>query len=170
MTSLRRLNRSVLTIVTECLLSGRNWKFKYISGKFYAPKAVLFFQVVSRRPLNAKAQVRSQVSPREICVGRNGNGIVIPPHASIFPCQYNSSKLPHPPSSTRCSYQQDKRAKSRNIPKAKFFGNPGEPERKVLSLTSYSGWLKQDAWRCGTDWNVSGSNPAMGTVWKCRVL
>lgn len=44
-------------------------------------------------------------------------GHVFPPHTSIFSCLCNFTKLPHPPSSTRCSYQQDKRAKSGNIAK-----------------------------------------------------
>ena len=35
-----------------------------------------------------------------------------------FPCQYHPTNAPHSSSSTRCSYQKDKRAKPGNLPKS----------------------------------------------------
>ena len=45
-------------------------------------------QVVSRWPVTAKARVRSQVIPCEICGGQSGIGTGFSPSISVFPCQY----------------------------------------------------------------------------------
>jgi uncharacterized protein (UPF0335 family) len=41
-------------------------------------------QVVSRRPLTAKARVRARVNPCGICGGQNGSGAGFSPSSSIF--------------------------------------------------------------------------------------
>ena len=46
-----------------------------------------------------------------------------PPHISISPCQYHSTKAPHSPSCTCFSYQKDKRKKPGNLPESN-----GRPE------------------------------------------
>jgi hypothetical protein len=53
-------------------------------------------QGVSRRPLTAEAQVRSQVSPCGICGGQSGTGTgpPPPPSTSTFPCQLHSTGAP----------------------------------------------------------------------------
>jgi hypothetical protein len=51
-------------------------------------------QAVSRRPLTAEAQVRSRVSPCEICGRQSGTGTGFSPNTSIFPCQFHSSGAP----------------------------------------------------------------------------
>jgi hypothetical protein len=42
-------------------------------------------QEVSRRPLTAKARVRSRVSPCGICGGQSGIGTGFSPSTSVFP-------------------------------------------------------------------------------------
>jgi len=42
-------------------------------------------QAVSRQPLTAEAQVRSQASLCEVCYGHSGSGIVVSPTTSGFP-------------------------------------------------------------------------------------
>jgi hypothetical protein len=55
-----------------------------INAKGYKIALILTMaQVVSRRPLAAKAQVRAQVNPCGICGGQSGTG-----SSSVFPCQY----------------------------------------------------------------------------------
>jgi hypothetical protein len=48
-------------------------------------------QVVSRRPLIAKARVRVRVNPCRICGGQSGTGTGFSPSSSVFPCQYHST-------------------------------------------------------------------------------
>jgi hypothetical protein len=67
-------------------------------------------QGVSLRPLAAKAQVRYQINPCEICGGQSGTG----------------TGLSASNSSTRCSFQKDKRAKPGNLPKSKAVSEIGE--------------------------------------------
>ena len=49
---------------------------------------------VSRWAVTTKAQVRSQVSPYEICGGQSGTGTGL--STSFFPCQYHSTNAPYP--------------------------------------------------------------------------
>ena len=51
-------------------------------------------QAVSRRPLTAEAQVRSQVSPCGICDGQSGDGTCFSPSTSVLPCQFYSTGAP----------------------------------------------------------------------------
>jgi len=46
-------------------------------------------QAVSRRPLTAKARVRSQVSPCEICGARSGSGSDVSPSTSLCSAPYS---------------------------------------------------------------------------------
>jgi hypothetical protein len=50
-------------------------------------------QVVSRWPVITEARVRARVNPCGICGGQSGTGIGFSP--SVFPCQYNSTVVPH---------------------------------------------------------------------------
>ena len=79
-------------------------------------------QAISRKPLTAEAQVRSQESPCEICGGESGIGTGI-----FFP---ECLLLPLAVSSHQCSmliiiyiffYQKNKRTKPGNHTKAVFF-------------------------------------------------
>jgi hypothetical protein len=51
-------------------------------------------QAVSRRPLTAKARVRSWVGPCGICGGQSGTGTGFSPSTSVFPCQFHSTGAP----------------------------------------------------------------------------
>jgi hypothetical protein len=51
-------------------------------------------QAVSRRPLTAKARVRSGVSPCGICGGQSGTGTGFSPSTSVFPFQFHSTGDP----------------------------------------------------------------------------
>jgi len=116
------------------------------------------------------ARVRSQVSPREICVGRSGNGTGFPPHTAIFSYIYNCTKLPHPSSSTRCSFQQDKRAKSANVTKATLFRKSAR-SGKERAFTYFI--LRMVKARRLTLWNglkYVGIESSYGYSRKCRVL
>jgi hypothetical protein len=44
-------------------------------------------QVISRRPVTAKARVRTRVNPCGICGGQSGTGTGFSPSSSVFPCQ-----------------------------------------------------------------------------------
>jgi len=68
-------------------------------------------QGVSRRPLTAKVRVRYRARPCEICGGQSGTCRYSRLDTSSFPCQYHSTNAKHS-SSTCCSYQTDKRAKT----------------------------------------------------------
>ena len=98
-----------------CLLRGANWMFKYNSGLISVSNGRVIVQMVSRRPLIAKAWIRSEVSPCGICGERSGTGKGIPPSTSFFLCQRHSTHSPPSSSSTCCSYQKDKRVKPGNL-------------------------------------------------------
>jgi hypothetical protein len=51
-------------------------------------------QAVSRRNLNAEAQIRSRVSPCGIFGGQSGTGTGFSTSTSVFPCQYHSTGAP----------------------------------------------------------------------------
>jgi hypothetical protein len=48
-------------------------------------------QVVSCRPLTAKAWVRSRISPSGICGGQSGHGAGFSPSSSVFSRKYHST-------------------------------------------------------------------------------
>jgi hypothetical protein len=50
-------------------------------------------QAVGCRRLTADAHVRTQINPREICVGQSGIGTGFPPEYLGFACQYLSMML-----------------------------------------------------------------------------
>ena len=52
-------------------------------------------QAVSRRALTAQDQVRSQLSPREICGRKSGTRTGFSPSTSGFPCQHHSTNAPY---------------------------------------------------------------------------
>ena len=89
------------------------------------------------RPLIAKAGVRFQVRPSEICGKQSGTGTGFSWSTSVFSCQYHATNAPQWSSSTRCFYQSDKRAKPKNLPKM-LFGNRGAPDRKGISSFFYA--------------------------------
>lgn len=71
--------------------------------------------------------VRSQVSPREIFRGQSSCGSGFSPCTSVVSCDYYSTNAPYSPSSTHCSYQQEKGIKSENLPKKQSsFASRGE--------------------------------------------
>jgi hypothetical protein len=51
-------------------------------------------QAVNRRPLTAKARVRSRVGPCGICGGQSGTGTGFSPSTSVFPCHFHSTGTP----------------------------------------------------------------------------
>jgi hypothetical protein len=51
-------------------------------------------QAVSRRPLTAKARVRSRVSPCRMCGGQSDTGTGFSLSTSVFPCQFHSTGAP----------------------------------------------------------------------------
>jgi hypothetical protein len=51
-------------------------------------------QAVSRRPLTAKARVRSRVNPCKIYGGQSGTETGFFPSTSVFPCQFHSTGVP----------------------------------------------------------------------------
>ena len=61
--------------------------------------------------------VRSQVSPREIFGGQSSSVSGFSSRISVFSCDYHSTNAPCSPSSTQCSYQQERWMKSGNLPK-----------------------------------------------------
>jgi hypothetical protein len=162
MTSLHRHNWLVLTILTEYLLSGRNWKFKYFSGTFHAPKAVPCFRrlvagLSTRRAGFDRRSVHVRFVLDEVAMGQGFLRTTRFSLVYITPPNFHTHLHLHVALTSRRNEWS-----LGTFQKQRCFGNPIEPERKLLSLTSYSGWLKPDAWRCGMDWKVSGSNPAMG--------
>jgi hypothetical protein len=78
--------------------------------------------VGSRRSVTAEAQVRSQASACEICIGRIGIGTGTSPSTSVLPCGYQYNSGPYLYSSTCFCYQTGKRAK------------PGKLRTKLCSL------------------------------------
>ena len=53
-------------------------------------------QALSCRTLTAEDRVRSQISPREICVRKSGSGAGYTHSTSVHPCQYHSANAPYP--------------------------------------------------------------------------
>jgi len=86
------------------------------------------------RPFTAEANVRSQVSPCEICGGRSATWTSFSPSTSVFLCHYHSTVAPY--SSTCCAYLKDKRAKQYSC------GNRGALNKKVHSLLLVSEGLQ----------------------------
>ena len=82
---------------------------------FYGCAVVL---TVNRQPLIPGVRIRSQASPCDIYGGQRGTGSGFPPTTSVFPCQCHSTSTPYTYSSTRRSYQKDKRQNPGNLPKA----------------------------------------------------
>jgi len=68
-------------------------------------------QAISRRSLIAWVRVLFLTNPYGICGEQSGTGTGFSPNTSVFPCQYHCTNAPYSSSSTRCSYQTDKRAK-----------------------------------------------------------
>jgi hypothetical protein len=76
---------------------------------------------VNRQLLTPGARIRSQASSCEIYAGQSGTGTRFPPTTSVFPFQCHSTSTPYTYSSTRRSYQKDKRPNPGNLPKAMLF-------------------------------------------------
>jgi len=74
-------------------------------------------QAASRRPLSEEARVQSQLSLCEVCGAQSGTTPDFSPSTSFFPRLNHSANAPYSSSLTRCTYQEDKRAKSGNLPK-----------------------------------------------------
>jgi len=79
-------------------------------------------QTVSRQLLIVAAKVQSQVSPCNICGGLICTGIVFSPSTLVFPCHHDPTGAPYSSSSTRSSYQKNKRAKHGDLSKATLSG------------------------------------------------
>ena len=170
MTSLRRRNWLVLTILTECLLSGRNWKFKYISGIFHSPKAVPCFRwlvasLSKRRPGFDPRSVHVRFVLGEVAMGQVFLRIIRLSLFYIIP-----TKLPHPHPSIRCSYQQDKRAKSGNIPRAMLFRKSGRTGKETAFTYFILRMVKARRLTLWHGLKCDGIESSYGYVWKCRVL
>jgi hypothetical protein len=74
-----------------------------------------------------------RVNRCEIGGGHSGNRAGVPPSVSVFACQYNSTYDSYSSLPVFCSYQKDKRAKPKNLPKGIiFFIVLGAMDRKVL--------------------------------------
>jgi hypothetical protein len=106
--------------ITWLLIICRNWifivscRYKICLYKIYwlALTTQKYLVYCAVRTLD-KMQVRSQVSPCEICVRQSGTGFY--PIASVFRCQLHSANAPYWPSSWNYPYQKDKRATPGNI-------------------------------------------------------
>jgi hypothetical protein len=79
-------------------------------------------QTVSRQLLTAVAKVQSQVSPCDMCGWLRCTGTVFSPSTLVFPCHHVTKRGPYSSSSTRSSYQKNKRAKPGDLSKATLFG------------------------------------------------
>ena len=74
--------------------------------------------VVNRLRPNSKTRFWSQFSPSEIFGGQSSSGTDFSSCTSVSFYQNYSISAPHSSSSTRCSYQKDKRAKPENLAKS----------------------------------------------------
>lgn len=83
-------------------------------------------QTVCRWPLIAESWVRSQFSLREIFYAQSGTGTGHSPSTWAFPYHYNSTYDAYSSSSTRCSYQKDKRATTGIFPLSNALWEIGE--------------------------------------------
>jgi hypothetical protein len=83
-------------------------------------------KVVSRVPFRAEVRVRSQVKPCGTWSGQIGTGAGFSPSILGLCCQFQSTTAPYSSLSTRCLYQNDKRAKPGNLPESNAFSEIGE--------------------------------------------
>ena len=91
----------------------------YVSAKWHRPSIIgcVAAQVASRRPVTAQTHVISQIIRCVTCGAQSAAGTGVSPTTLGFPCHYHSTDAPLSSSSTRCSYQKDKRAKPGKLPK-----------------------------------------------------
>ena len=91
-----------------------------------------------RRLVTGLSQRRLGFDPRPVRVGfvveKVAQGRVFLRVFRVFPYQYHSTNSPYPSSGTCCSYQKDKRAKTRSLPKSNVLS---KIEDNSLESTSY---------------------------------
>jgi hypothetical protein len=82
------LQHSPVAVSVFCVKYGLNI---YRVRSFESSSGRTMAQAVSRRPLTAKAQVRSRASPCEMYVSQSGTGAGFSPSISVFLCRYQCS-------------------------------------------------------------------------------
>ena len=97
----------------KCLMRGTDWVLNYSSH--IRPW---------RPPVTAKAWIRFQVSPYEMCGGQSDTGTGFPPSTLVFLCQYYSANARY--SSPICCFYQDVRTKPGNLRKSHNLYKIGE--------------------------------------------
>jgi len=94
--------------------------------RIYCGVRVEFFSLVK-----AILRLQTHISTCENYGGQNGAGTGSFSGTSDFYCQNHSASASYTPSTTRCSYQKDKRAKLVKLPKAMLLENRGNIRQKV---------------------------------------
>jgi hypothetical protein len=138
----------------------------------YIDRAVA--QAVSGQPVTARASVRSQISPSEICAAQSSTGRGFSPEYFFFLLSvpfYQSFTLTFIDS---CSYHKDKLAKHGNLPKCNVLAQNGEHwikkmpplfsvficwNNKTVSLTSFGmtkGRIEASQHLVLSDWHLCG--------------
>jgi hypothetical protein len=135
--SLYNINWLVCITETECVYCAVRTEYLATIRIKFSLARVMAHVVKSLRP-NSKTRVWSQFSPSEICGGQSSKGTGFSPCTSFSLYQNYSINTPHSSSSTRCSYQKDKRAKPEKLAKKQCsFGNLWELDIKVHTDTLF---------------------------------
>jgi hypothetical protein len=117
-------------------------------------------QAVICQSFTVEARVRAHASPYETCDGQSGTEEHSCRSSSARPSQYSSTSDPYSSSSTCCSYQKDRPAKSLNVSKINFLADIGEHWIEKYFLKGYREFMKhQLIWSMITNADVVG-------IWK----
>jgi hypothetical protein len=96
-------------------------------------------RAVDRRLLTLVAREQCQADPCDTSIygGQSGTGARFSPSTSVILCLHLCTNIPHPPSSTRCCNQKDKRVRPEKPSKTQCtIGNRGALAKQEVSLLS----------------------------------